>query len=74
VIERRLRIVGFRVMPVCYLDDGENLEPFPVAAIEVPASLWQEFADTGLEAALAQLRASVSGVSPAEVPRDDDAD
>lgn len=62
----RLRLVGWVVQPVLMADDGDNLTPFKVNPLEVPAALWEAFKAGGDDQALDQLRAQVEGPSGPE--------
>lgn len=59
MIAPRVRIVGWRVQPIVMLDDGENLSPLPVQALEVAAQHWQEFKDGGDAEAIDSIRQQV---------------
>lgn len=65
---RRMRLVGWQVLPVLMADNGDNLEPVQVQPQTVPAGQWQQFKNGGDEAALEQLREQVEG--PPAVPAD----
>lgn len=54
---KRLRVHAVLVQPVCFLDDGENLESLAVQPLSVPWTRWAEFVDEGLDSAIAGLRA-----------------
>lgn len=59
----RMRLVGWRVQPVVMSDDGENLRPFDVASVVIPAENWQAFKDGDDEQALQQVKAHLEGGS-----------
>jgi hypothetical protein len=51
-----VRIVSWRVQPIVMSDDGDNLTPINVQAIDIPAKDWDEFKAGGDEAALDSIR------------------
>jgi hypothetical protein len=51
----RMRLVGWNVQPVLMIDDGDNLTPVNVQAIQITAANWDEFKNGGDEKALAEL-------------------
>jgi hypothetical protein len=61
-----MRVSGWRVQPVVFADDGENLAEVEVQAVMIPAAQWQAFKGGGDVAALEQVRAQIEG--PAEPP------
>lgn len=52
----RVRIIGWQVLPIVMLDDGENLTPIPVQPLTVAAKDWQEFKDGGDTLAIDSVR------------------
>lgn len=56
----RVRVVAWRVQPVVMADDGENLTPINVQAVEIPAAEWGAFKAGGDDEALASIREQIS--------------
>lgn len=56
---KRLRVVSFTVQPLVMEDDGENLLPLPVTAVQIPAAEWNETAVEKVAEAVARLRAEI---------------
>jgi len=54
-MEKRIRITKLIVLPVVFLDDGENLVEIETEPLEVPASEIGEFVESGLKKALQGL-------------------
>jgi hypothetical protein len=55
----RMRVTGWRVQPVVFKDDGENLEEVEVQAAMVPAAQWEAFKAGGDASALEQVRQQI---------------
>ena len=71
----RVRLVGWNVQPVLMVDDGEDLTPVNVGAIQIPAKEWDKFKNGGDEQALAELRQQASKqllLSPETAPASTD--
>lgn len=54
---KKVRIAKLIVLPVVYVDDGENLVEIDVEQMVVPGDHVEEFVNGGLSAALDSLRA-----------------
>jgi hypothetical protein len=59
LMAKRMRVLGWQVMPVIVIDDGDSLEQQPVQAQIVSLKEWKAFKDGGDEAALASLRSQI---------------
>jgi hypothetical protein len=57
----RMRVTGWRVQPVVFKDDGENLEEVEVQGAMIPAAQWEAFKAGGDVTALEQVRAQIEG-------------
>lgn len=66
----RMRLIGWNLHPVVMADDGENLTPVNVGPVMIPAgAAWEAFKGGGDDAALAEVRRQVEGLTPeAEAP------
>lgn len=59
-MEKRVRITKLVVLPVAFVDDGENLVEIEVEPLEVPADQIEEFVKNGLRESLDSLIESFS--------------
>jgi hypothetical protein len=59
-MEKRVRITKLIVVPIAFIDDGENLVEIEVEPLEVPADQINEFVANGLRESLDSLIESFS--------------
>ena len=59
-MEKRVRITKLIVVPIAFIDDGENLVEIEVEPLEVPADQINEFVTNGLRESLDSLIESFS--------------
>lgn len=71
MIARRLRIVAWRIQPLCFVDDGENLRPLVVQAIDIAPENWDDFVVSGKAAAEADLQAQIDGATASDQTQPD---
>jgi hypothetical protein len=62
------RVVGWRVQPIVFADDGETLQPVNVNPTEIPAADWPAFTRDGWKAALADIDEQVQALEPPPKP------
>jgi len=55
-MSKKMRVAQLLVLPIVYLDDGENLIPVDVDQMAVPGDMVAEFVNGGLAKALESLR------------------
>ena len=57
----RMRVAGWRIQPVIFADDGENLDEKQVNPLFLRAAEFEAWAAGGWRDSLAELRAAVEG-------------
>jgi hypothetical protein len=57
----KMRLVAWQVQPIVMIDDGKNLTPLPIDAVQIPASQWNAFKQGDDEIALNNLRSQIEG-------------